>query len=303
MAHPSLLLPYRRGTVILIVLLGTYLSFLTWRFTGKQEQERIHAGFLSRAQTQATVAAQRLRGYEEMIYGIRDAFMGQGNVSRREFGQIANAVLQRHNGVQALEWVQIVPQQARAAFEEQATRELFRPFVIRRRQADGTMQTAPEDTEYFAINYVEPLAGNEVVLGYDITSAPSAPILVAARRERGFKVSQTFTLAQSAGSPESPGVTFILPFAHSAETPVVGFIQGVFHIQVMLAQSHQLTTNEALDTYYLDISPGPNPPSLLYANLGGTEPLRRPGAKVDIPPLDDPADFHDTIQIGGRQWR
>ena len=61
--------------------------------------------------------------------------------------------------------------------EQLATRELGRPFVIRRRLPDGTMQPAPDAAEYFAISYVEPLAGNEPVLGYDITSAPSAPLL------------------------------------------------------------------------------------------------------------------------------
>jgi two-component system cell cycle sensor histidine kinase/response regulator CckA len=297
--------PYRRGTVILIVVLGTYISFVTWHFTNKQEQERIHTGFLSRAQTQATVAAQRLRSYEEMVYSVRDAFLGQNTVTRQEFAQVAQAVLQRHAGVQALEWVQIVPRHSRAAFELQASRELNRPVVIRRRGPDGTMQPAPEAEEYFAIDYVEPLAGNEAVLGYDITSAPSAPMLVAARRDRGFKVSQTFPLAQPNGPDVGPGVVFILPFSRSrlAENPVEGFVQGVFHVQAMLAQSHQLTTNEALDTYYLDAGPGQNPPILLYANLGGVEPMHQPGAKVDIPPLDDPADFHETIAIGGRQWR
>ena len=72
----------------------------------------------------------------------------------------------------------------------------------------------------------------------------------------------------------------------------------------MLAQSHQLTTNEALDTYYLDIDLSQGvPPTLLYANLGGFEPLRQPGARVMVPPLADPADFHHTISVGGRQWR
>lgn len=303
MALPTLQSPYRRGTVVLIVLLGTYLSFLTWHFASRQEAERIHTGVLSRAQTQATVAAQRLRSYEEMVHSVRDAFLGQNEVTRLEFTRVAQAVLQRHTGVQALEWVQIVPHQARAAFEQQATRELGRPFAIRRRLADGSLYTAPDAAEYFAISYVEPLAGNELVLGYDITSAPSAPLLEAARVDRQFKVSQTFQLAQSSDQPVGPGIIFILPFSRSSESPVEGFIQGVFHVQTMLAHSHQLTTNEALDTYYLDMDNGQGAPTLLYANLGGIEPLLQPGVRVMPPPLDDPADFHDTIKIGGRQWR
>jgi len=305
MALTPLQSPYRRGTVILIVLLGAYLSFLTWHLTRKNEEERVHAGFLSRAQTQATVATQRLRIYEEMVFGIRDSFLGQNIVTREEFSRVAQAVLQRHTGVQALEWVQIVPRQERAAFEQQATEELKQPFVIRRRFADGTMRPAPEASEYFVISFVEPLAGNEVALGYDVTSAPSAPLLAAARADRQFKVSQTFRLIQSSGSPTETGVVFIVPFSRSPapETPVEGFIQGVFHVQTLLAHSHQLTTNEALDTYYLDMDPDQGPPTLLYANLGGFEPLRQPGGTVTPPSLTDPADVHHTITVGNRQWR
>ena len=296
---------YHRSTLVLIVILGFCLSFFTWRFLRKQEAEQIHAAFLSRAQTQATIAAQRLRSYEEMVYSLRDTFLNQNDVTRAEFSQAARALLARHTGVQALEWVQIVPKKKRAAFEQQAATELGRPFIIHRRQADNSTQPAPEDAEYWVINYLEPLAGNEIVLGYDLVSSPAAPLLAAARSDRQFKVSQPFQLIQSHGQYAEPGVTFILPFARddSRQNPVEGFVEGVFLLQTMLAQSHQLATNDALDSYYLDCTDGRAQPTLLYANLAGSEPLRTAGTSVTPPPLDDPADFHDTLKIGDRQWR
>jgi len=302
MAQPSFLSPYRRGTVGLVLLLGTGLSLLTGRYFGRQDTERIHAGFLSRAQTQATVAAQRLRNYEEMVYSMHDAFLGQNTVTRREFAQVAEALLQRHPGVQALEWVQIVPHEKRAALEQLATSELGRPFIIRRRGPDGTMQPSPTAGEYIVITYVDPVAGNEPVLGYDLTSGPTAALLAAARADGQFRVTQTFQLIQASGAQAEPGVIFVVPFARPGGL-VEGFVQGVFHVQTLLAQSHQLTTNEALDTYYLDAGNGNEPPTLLYANLSGIEPLRQPGAKVALPPLDDPADVHVTLRAGDRQWR
>ena len=304
MVNPTMLSALHRGTAALIVLLGTCLSFFTWRYVAKEEADQIHSGFMSRAQTQATVAGQRLRNYEEMVYSLRDTFLSQNEVTRGEFTQAACALLARHTGVQALEWVQIVPRGRRAGLEQQASAELGRPFTVRRRLADNTMQVAPEDEEYWVIDYLEPLAGNEVVLGYDVKSSPAASLLATARADRQFKVSQPFQLVQSRGLRAEPGVTFILPFArpNPPESPVEGFVQGVFLVQTMLAQSHQITTNEALDSYYLDVTAGSARPTLLYANLAGVEPLRTPGAIVTPPPLDDPADFHDIIKIGDRRW-
>jgi two-component system, cell cycle sensor histidine kinase and response regulator CckA len=288
----------------LILLLGASLTLFLWRYSARLDAERVHVGFLSRAQTQATVANQHLRSYQEMIHSLRDAFLGQTEVTRAEFANVTQSLLARHAGVQALEWVQITSRDQRASLEAKATRELGEPFVVRRRLPDQTLQPAPEDEEYYVITFVEPMAGNESVLAYDVSTAPTAPLLKAARQDREFKVSQSFRLAQSSGKADQPGIVFILPFwrRNVPDSPVEGFVQGVFHVQTMLAQSHQLTTNEALDTYYIDMDPVKGP-TLLYANLGGREPMLNQNAKIDLPPFDDPADFHSTITIGGRTWR
>lgn len=305
MARPTIRSAQHRSTVGLILLLGTCFSFLTWHYLSKQEAERIQSGFMSRAQTQATIATQRLHSHEEMIYSLRDTFLSQSDVTREEFARAAKALLARHTGVQALQWVQIVPREQRAAFEHQVSGELGRPFEIRRRQPDNTMQRAPEDAEYWVVNYLEPLAGNDVVFGYDLRSSPAAPLLSEARADRQFKVSQPFRLVQSRDEAAEPGVTFILPFARSdsADNPVEGFVQGVFLVQTMLAQSHKLTANEALDSYYVDLHPGQGQPTLLYANLAGEEPLRIPGTTIALPPFDDPADLQVPIKMGNREWR
>ena len=293
----------RRGLAWSVAVVGAALSILTWQYATRSEAERIRAGFLSRAQTQVTVAQQQLRNYEEMIYSLRDSFFGQQTVTREEFSRVAEELLKRHSGVQALEWVKIVPGDARAALEQQATAELGSPFVIRRRSPDGTMQPSPPAAEHLVITYVAPLTGNVAALGYDLVSGPTAALLSAARADGQFRVTQTFPLIQSSDPQTPPGVIFILPVARSylPGSPVEGFVQGVFRVQSMLAQSHRLMTNEALETYYLDLT-DPENSVLRYANLAGREPMTSPDTKVSSPVLDDPADLRATLHLGGRQW-
>ncbi len=304
MANPLHLSPHRRSVVGLILLVGVGLTLASWQYTARKENERIRSGFLSRAQTQAAVVVQKLRNYEEMVYSLRDAFIGQEFVSRDEFGRVAKSLLQRHAGVQALEWVRIVSDAERADFEQNFAKEIGRPIVIVRRQPDNSVRTAPADREYFVITYVTPTAGNDVVLGYDVQSAPTEPLVRAARVDHQLKVSQPLRLFQSTSPTDEPGVVFILPFWRTGpqgDLPVEGFVQGVFHVRTMLAQSHQITTGEALDTYYIDeqVPAGTSP--LLYANFAGAEPARL--EKVALPPLDDPADVHETLVVGNRRWR
>ncbi|HWA28727.1 MAG TPA: CHASE domain-containing protein [Lacunisphaera sp.] len=292
-----------RGLTWLLLVTGTAVSLVIWHYATRSQAERLHAGFLSRAQTQASVAEQQLRNYREMVFSLRDTFIGQQEVERGEFAAITSTILQRHSGVQALQWVQVVPQAQRAAYEQRCARELGRPFVIRRLQADGTTQPAPESAEYLPITYLEPLAGNEAVLGYDVTSAPTAATIADARASRDFRVTQVFRLLQSRSDQPEPGVVFILPFARPGrpDSPVEGFIQGVFLVRTMLAQSHRLTTSDALDSYYFDVTDSETP-TLLYANLAGSEPMRQEGARIKPPVLDDPGDFHEVLELGGRRW-
>ncbi len=302
---PRFVFPFtsRRGTLGLIVLLGSLLSLLVWHHARVSERGRIHAEFLRRAQAQASLAHQRLLLYEEMVYSLRGAFVGQNEVSRLEFSHVTRELLERHTGVQALEWVQIVKDEERDALEKMASSELGRPFNFKHRNEAGELTVAPRAEEYFVLTYIEPLIGNEPALGYDLTSAPTAHEMAAARRERKLQVSRAIRLVQSTGPTSEAGVIFILPvFKGSVEnSPVVGFVESVFRVQTMLSQAHHLSSSEGLRSFYLDHESGTALPTLLYANLAGQEPLRD-GLRVELPSFDNPNDFSDTIEIGGRQW-
>lgn len=300
MAPRFLLLRHRRIAVWFVVAAGLALSFLMWRIAARQGEERTRAGFQSRAQALFKVTGQTLRSYEEMVYSLRDTYVASDEITREEFAELARNLLRRHDGVQALEWVAIVPHAERESFERAASTSLGRPFQIMHRRPDGSLVVAASAPEYFAIAYVEPVAGNESALGYDLKSAPSAPQITAARADRAFKVSPPFRLIQST-QPDELGVTFILPFWRS-QGPVQGFLQGVFKLQTLLAQPHHLETNEAIDAYYLALGAAGEPPTLLYANLGGAEPLRTPGAHVPLPPLDDPENITTRLHVGDREW-
>jgi two-component system cell cycle sensor histidine kinase/response regulator CckA len=301
---PSFPPAYRRGAVVLVFLLGVTLSIVTWRYVERQEKERVRVGFLSRAQTQATAAGQHLRSYAEMVHSLRDSFLGQQEVTRREFATVARSLLARHPGVQALQWVDILPHAERAAFEARATRELGRPVVIRQRQPDNSLAVAPPGGEYFVITYVEPIAGNEAVMGYDVRTAPTAPLLDAARQDHQFKVSATLQLAQSVPGQTEPGVIFLLPLwrEEAPGQPVEGFVQGVFLVHTMLAQSHSLTTSDALDTFYYDTTAGGEPVPL-YTNLGGRSFPPGAGTGPAPPAIDDPDTVRATLPVGNRTWQ
>ena len=90
-------------------------------------------------------------------------------ITRDGFHRFVERSLTRFPMIQALEWAPEVDARDRKKFEAAQRKEL--PiFEIRERDADGKLQHSKERSTYYPVTYVEPLAGNEPALGFDLAS-------------------------------------------------------------------------------------------------------------------------------------
>ncbi len=286
-----------------IAVLGTALSLSTWYSLNRGEEERIHASFQRRAEAQVRIAQQRIRLYEEMVHGLANLFAGSELVTRAEFEQTAADLLSRHQGVQALEWVAYVRREQRAAFEEAARRE-YPGFAITEPDGKGGLVPARDHPDHTVIRLLVPLAGNEPALGYDNSRSPIGADLQAARREQQLRVTHQFRLAQSRSDDDEYGIVFALPVFHPVgsgpgDDGFRGFVQGVFRIETMLAQTHRLQADEAIFVQYRDLEATDRERVLLYSNRAGRE--ERPARSRLLSPAPDRA-FREEIRLGGRRW-
>ncbi len=296
----------RRWIIGAILVAGLAVSGLVWRVAEQSEDLRIEEGFKRRAEVQLRFAQERLHLYQEMIHSLRNFFYGQRTVTRDEFYLISQDLLQRYPAVQALQWVPVVPAAGRDAFERDASREHGRPFIITERDAAGRFVPAGARPEHTAILFTEPMEGNAVVIGYDILTAPTAPDLLRARTTRELVVTPQFRLAQSDAPTDEFGLVFIMPvFAPAVEGgPSVfrGFVQSVFRVETMLAHAHRARPDEALLLYYVDLDADAGAPAVLYASEAGREPLREGRRTALATPREQPGDFRQILEIGGRRW-
>ncbi len=297
---------HRRWIVGVILMAGLAVSWIVWQVAEHNEDLRIGESFRRRAEVQLRFAQQRLHLYNEMIHSLRNFFYGQRTVTRDEFHLISQDLLQRYPAVQALQWVPLVPADRRDAFERNASREHGRPFVITERDAAGRFVPAAVRPEHTAILFTEPMAGNSVVVGYDILTAPTAPALLRARTTRELVVTPQFRLAQSDAPADEFGLVFIMPvFAPAVEggpSMFLGFVQSVFRVETMLAHAHRARPDEALLLYYVDLDAGAGAPAVLYASEAGREPLREGRRATLETPRGQPGDFQEILEIGGRRW-
>ncbi len=286
--------------VIFVLLGGSALSLAIHQYTRSLENERIVAEFSHRADGREALARQIVDYYATGVYALKSLFEGSGDVTRTEFRNSSSDILARYPGITALEWVPLVPQSRRKEFEAATAREIGRPFQITERRPDGTIGPAASRPEYYPILYVEPAVRNERAFGYDAGTSPSRPSLDRARATGQFVITAQFQLVQG-----NRGVVMTWPVFDSPESgrgarAFQGFVQGVFRVDELLAQTHLRSPTTSLEMLYVDDS-NPDPANrILYAWLGdgSSEMAARLGEAAFRQSLHREYPF----SIGGRRW-
>ena len=144
-------------------------------------------------------------------------------VSRHDFHDLVQKLLQRFPTIQAVEWTPRVLSADREAFEA-ARQADFPGFVIRERNPAGQLLAAGERAQFYPVTYLEPLASNEEAVGFDLASETrrSAAVEVASAtgdvaatepirlvQERGDQAGVLLMQAVSAG-PSGPGIVLVV---------------------------------------------------------------------------------------------
>ncbi len=276
--------PHRRRRVqALAWLLGGAISLAVFCYTQSREEQRILAAFQQRASSQETLLRERLARYEDILYSLRGLFDYSEGVTRAEFAGAAWDLTRRTAGIQALEWVPLVPAAGRAELERSARDAGVPGFEIRDRDASGEFVRAPERPEYTPLFYVEPVRGNEVVLGYDVSQAPAHAALSASRETGHLAGSAPLILAQE--KEGQLGWVVACPvFSGETEPPdqgqLRGYVQGVFRLPDMLGSAWAGQSDTGVEILVVDI-PRSGARQPIYFWRDGTRGVELP-AEADL---------------------
>jgi diguanylate cyclase (GGDEF)-like protein/PAS domain S-box-containing protein len=205
---------------VLTLLAGLALTAILVLDMRKADDERAHAEFLQRAEVRT---ANITSGFSEAVGVLRATnalFAAAGLVGRDEFGAFAQPLLTSHPYLQAVVFYRLVADAERAAFEAAHAR-ILPGFAIRERlggAAATTVTRAAQRARYLAADYIEPLAGNEITLGYDALSyAPLGAAFLHAIDTGRPASSLLVPLLQRGGRP---GIVLVMPvYARAAALP------------------------------------------------------------------------------------
>jgi PAS domain S-box-containing protein len=143
------------------------LSFWAYR----QEQRIEQANFEHHVQSQIAAVEQGVSNAMEALQVVHQLFVtNNGRVSRAQFHSFTQPLRARYPYIEAFSFSRLVSQAERPAFEAQ--RRLDFPGFTIAEMVDGKRVAAAIKDRYLVIDYFEPMAGNEVAIGFDASSRP-----------------------------------------------------------------------------------------------------------------------------------
>ena len=280
----------RSTPLVIILVIGLAASLGAYNITKDLDQQSRKENFDRLAQEEIQEIQASVMSTAATLRSIRGLFNASGTVERDAFHAFVES-LEVTDMVQALEWIPRVPHAVRPDYELTARRSGFADFEFTERASGGAMVRAGDREEYFPVYYVEPLAGNERVLGFDLGSNATRLAALDQARSSGRAVTTArITLVQETG--EQYGFLIFIPVYRDGATPdtaeareanLVGFGLGEFRMGdlVSSALSEGQRATKSIDFHIFDQSAAPGsrllyPKSSLAQESGDVQaPLRR----------------------------
>jgi PAS domain S-box-containing protein len=300
---------HMRLFVILPVCLAAVLTILAFQEIRAGKWNEIQAEFTRQAQIMATTLGSNFESYVDVLYSIKGLFDSSETVDRQEFQIFVQRLFDRHFGIQALEWIPRVTYEQRNSYEVAARRAGFSEFQITERQSQGQMVPVARRPEYFPVYYVEPYAGNELALGFDLASNPARRTAISRSRDTG-KLTATARITLVQEQEKQHGVAVFLPVYGQQGAPATvearraalrGFVLGVFRIDDMVTSALKAFDPDSF-IYSLRDHTAPPGEQLLWehhpaiqSNVGALLSHRQETNSAGLK-------FRNTYDLGGRSW-
>ena len=226
-----------RLTDLLVASVVAALSLGLGAYLFARAQAATHLAYTQRAQHLQAAVTERLLLPQEDLTALSSFLEAAGETTRRQFRLLAEPMLTRHPLVYAFEWLPLVRDSERVAYEGEARGAGLSDYRFWE-FADGRQREAGRRDYYVPIHYMEPPSA--LALGFDIAADPLRwATAKTARDSGGIAASRPFGLIEEAGKPDAlPVVAMYAPVYRGGDpgsdaarrAALSGFTMAIFRV-------------------------------------------------------------------------
>jgi len=223
---------------LLVLALSLGMTYVLWQDAQSNSIKELKAEFGYRQLEAAERVRQRMLDYDQMLRGLRGLFRASKSVGRDEFHEYYAALnlAERYKGIQAVAFVQLVPDADKSAHIAKIQSEGFPAYTI-----------WPQGQRAYStpVVYIEPSnTSNLRAVGFDISSESLRHAAMAgARDSNSTHITGKLSLVQGGEPGASPGLLMLLPIyqngvAHDTiakrRATLVGWVDAVLRTEELM---------------------------------------------------------------------
>ena len=262
----------RKYPVVAVLMLGVFFTFASYYFVISHEDKVRKGNFDFHASHLISAIEIKIERDIEVIRSLGAFLDSSDTPSWIGFHRYTEMILPDHPDIQALEWIPRIKHEDREKMEILAQRAGYNRFKITKRECQGTMVPAPIKEEYYPVYYVEPLKGNEIAHGFDLSTNPiRLKALEKARDTASMSASGRITLVQE--TEGQYGFIMYMPL-YGGDVPdtlagrkagLTGFALGVFRVGLLLESALEKFDTSGIEFYVFDVT-DPENKNFLYTS-------------------------------------
>jgi len=297
-------------SVLLVAIIGYSASFYLFSFAKEQEQERFEISVFNKAKDHIRELKSELESSFKELDALAAFYHSSYHIEWGEFADFSRVLLSNNARILAFEWAPKVSGAKRDEFEQHVQNDGFPGFHITERDAQGNMIRAGRHDVHFPVQYIEPFNANESAHGYDLASNPDRMKGILAARDSGeIYATERVILAQGQHTNQIASLALkpvyqrgtVNDSVEQRRKNLIGFVLALFIPDRILDEILEPTIPKGLDIHIFDISaPADKQFLAFHASRLRDEPAKAVTNREQL--LGEPLQYHQTVQVAGRQW-
>lgn len=264
-ARPREIWRHRIGTVGLPLLLSCVVMVVVFFRTSADEQSRLQQRFHEQAKLMVQSIKAAIALHTTVVGPTERLFAASDHVGPDDFAVFVNPLVREYPGIRAISWNVRVSAAGRPQFEATMQASGLTGFIISERHSNQQLIPATARAEYFPVMFIEPIADNRRVLGYDAGSETSRHVAMQRACDQG-EATLTAPLQLVQDDAQKTAMLLFYPVYNSKQPPVTvadrqqalrGYVVAVLQIADVIKAALNAYPPDSFQLQVLDISAAP----------------------------------------------
>ncbi|MBW8014940.1 MAG: PAS domain-containing protein [Planctomycetes bacterium] len=296
---------------VLVVIVGSILSFTGFFIIANREQSNIRAEFQKESENHTAALKKSIDDKLQKLDSIVHFYKSSVSVERDEFSDFVEAFL-ASEAISALGWAPRVIDSQRESFQKKAYEEGLEDFMIFELNEEGKPVPSAQRKEYFPIYYLQPekeiTQEYGTLLGYDLMAIDNRVDSLNYSRDTGKpSISKKIPLPTN---NEKFGFLVLLPvYKTAAPTGTIeerrqnleGFVVGLIRIKELIEESLALISTRGVEIRLFDLH-ADSKKTFIYGYVPGQSAQTDTSPKASADLQNNKFQREETFSVADRKW-